>query len=51
LKVNVVANLACFQSVPYRPFLAPTYWWPGLKEWEGLVHITTSVYDMNLYFD
>jgi hypothetical protein len=35
LKVNVVVNLACFQSVPHRPLLAPIYRWPGLKEREG----------------
>jgi hypothetical protein len=34
-KVNVRVNLACFQSVPYRPLLAPIYRWPGLKEQEG----------------
>jgi hypothetical protein len=34
-KVNVVVNLACFQSVPYRPLLAPIYRWPGLNEREG----------------
>jgi hypothetical protein len=34
-KVNVVVNLAFFQSVPYRPLLAPIYRWPGLKEREG----------------
>jgi hypothetical protein len=34
-KVNVVVNLVCFQSVPRRPFLAPIYRWPGLKEREG----------------
>jgi hypothetical protein len=34
-KVNMVVNLACFQSVPHRPLLAPIYRWPGLKEWEG----------------
>jgi hypothetical protein len=28
-------NLACFQSVPHRPLLAPIYRWPGLKDWEG----------------
>jgi hypothetical protein len=28
-------NLACFQSVPHCPLLAPIYRWPGLKEWEG----------------
>jgi hypothetical protein len=28
-------NLACFQSVPYRPLLAPIYRWPGLKDREG----------------
>jgi hypothetical protein len=33
-KVNVVMNLACFQSIPDRPLLAPIYRWPGLKEWE-----------------
>jgi hypothetical protein len=27
--------LACFQSVPYRPLLAPIYRWPGLKDREG----------------
>jgi hypothetical protein len=34
-KVNVGVNLACFQSVPHRPLLAPIYRWPGLKEREG----------------
>jgi hypothetical protein len=28
-------NLACFQSVPHHPLLAPIYRWPGLKDWEG----------------
>jgi hypothetical protein len=28
-------NLACFQSVPHRPLLAPIYRWPGLKVQEG----------------
>jgi hypothetical protein len=31
----VVVNLACFQSVPHRPLLAPIYRRPGLKEREG----------------
>jgi hypothetical protein len=34
-KVNVGVNLACFQSVPHRPLLAPIYRWPGLKDREG----------------
>jgi hypothetical protein len=34
-KVNVGVNLACFQSFPYRPLLAPIYRWPGLKDREG----------------
>jgi hypothetical protein len=34
-KVNVRINLACFQSVPYRPLLTPIYRWPGLKDREG----------------
>jgi hypothetical protein len=34
-KVNVVVNLACFQSIPHRPLLALIYRWPGLKEREG----------------
>jgi hypothetical protein len=34
-KVNVVVNLACLQSVPHHPLLAPIYRWPGLKEREG----------------
>jgi hypothetical protein len=34
-KVNVGVNLACFQSIPRRPLLAPIYRWPGLKEREG----------------
>jgi hypothetical protein len=34
-KVNVGVNLACFQSVPHHPLLAPIYRWPGLKDWEG----------------
>jgi hypothetical protein len=33
-KVNVVISLAYFQSVPYRPLLAPIYRWPGLKDRE-----------------
>jgi hypothetical protein len=33
-KVNVRINLACFQSVPYCPLLAPIYRWPGLKDRE-----------------
>jgi hypothetical protein len=28
-------NLACFQSVPYRPLLASIYRWPGLRDREG----------------
>jgi hypothetical protein len=28
-------NLACFQSVPHRPLLAPIYRWLGLKDREG----------------
>jgi hypothetical protein len=28
-------NLACFQSVPHRPLLAPIYRWSGLKDREG----------------
>jgi hypothetical protein len=28
-------NLACFQSIPYRPLLAPIYRWLGLKDREG----------------
>jgi hypothetical protein len=35
LKVNVGVNLACFQSVPCRPLLAPIYRWPGLRDREG----------------
>jgi hypothetical protein len=34
-KVNVGVNLACFQSVPHRPLLAPIYRWPSLKDREG----------------
>jgi hypothetical protein len=34
-KVNLGVNLACFQSVPLRPLLAPIYRWPGLKDREG----------------
>jgi hypothetical protein len=34
-KVNVGVNLTCFQSVPYRPLLAPIYRWPGLRDREG----------------
>jgi hypothetical protein len=34
-KINVGVNLACFQSVPHRPLLAPIYRWPGLKDREG----------------
>ena len=34
-KVNVGVNLACFQSVIYRPLLAPIYRWPGLRDREG----------------
>jgi hypothetical protein len=34
-KVNVGVNLAYFQSVPYRPLLAPIYRWPGLRDREG----------------
>jgi hypothetical protein len=34
-KVNVVIDLAHFQSVPHRPLLAHIYRWPGLKEREG----------------
>jgi hypothetical protein len=34
-KVNVGVNLACFQSVPYHPLLAPIYRWPGLKDRKG----------------
>jgi hypothetical protein len=31
-RINVVINLAYFQSIPDRPLLAPIYRWPGLKE-------------------
>jgi hypothetical protein len=31
-RINVVVNLAYFQSVSNRPLLAPIYSWPGLKE-------------------
>jgi hypothetical protein len=34
-RVNVVVDLAYFQSVPECPLLAPIYRWPGLKEREG----------------
>jgi hypothetical protein len=34
-KVNVGVNLACFQSIPHRPLLAPIYRWPGLKDRVG----------------
>jgi hypothetical protein len=34
-KVNVGVNLACFQSIPHRPLLAPIYRWPGLRDREG----------------
>jgi hypothetical protein len=34
-KVNVGVNLACFQSVPHRPLLAPIYRWLGLRDREG----------------
>jgi hypothetical protein len=34
-KVNVGVNLACFQTVPHRPLLAPIYRWPGLRDREG----------------
>jgi hypothetical protein len=34
-KVNVGVILACFQSVPHRPFPAPIYRWPGLRDLEG----------------
>jgi hypothetical protein len=43
LRINVVVNLAYSQSVPDRPFLAPIYRWPGLKELVGS--------DMDSYFD
>jgi hypothetical protein len=35
MRVNMVVDLAYFQSVPDRPLLAPIYRWPGLKEPEG----------------
>jgi hypothetical protein len=34
-KVNVRVNLASFQSLSYRPLLAPIYRWRGLKDREG----------------
>jgi hypothetical protein len=34
-KVNLVFNLACFQSVPHRSLLAPIYRWPGLEDRVG----------------
>jgi hypothetical protein len=34
-KVNVGVNLACFQSIPHHPLLAPIYRWSGLKDREG----------------
>jgi hypothetical protein len=36
-KVNLAVNLACFQSVPHRPLLAPIYRWPGLEEWDRYI--------------
>jgi hypothetical protein len=35
MKVNVGVKPACFQSVPYRPLLAPIYRWPGLEDRVG----------------
>jgi hypothetical protein len=34
-RINMVVNLAYFQSVPDQPLLAPIYRWPGLKELVG----------------
>jgi hypothetical protein len=44
IKSNVGVNLACFQSVPYRPLLAPIYRWPGLRDWEG----SNTDYNINI---
>jgi hypothetical protein len=30
-----VQNLACFQSIPHRPLLAPIYRWLGLEDQKG----------------
>jgi hypothetical protein len=32
LRINMVVDLACSQSISDRPLLAPIYRWPGLKE-------------------
>jgi hypothetical protein len=34
-KVNVRVSLACFQSIPHHPLLAPIYMWSDLKDREG----------------
>jgi hypothetical protein len=43
-KVNMGINLACFQSVPNRPPVAPIYRWPGLIDREG----SDTVYNIDI---
>jgi hypothetical protein len=52
LRINVVVDLACSQSVPDRPLLAPIYRWPGLKKPVGSdTYYNIDIYDMDSYFD
>jgi hypothetical protein len=44
LRINVVVDLACSQSVPDRLLLAPIYRWPGLKEPVGF----DTYYNINI---
>jgi hypothetical protein len=49
--VNMVVDFAYFQSVPDRPLLALYIGGQVSRNRRGPIHITTSVYDMNSYFD
>jgi hypothetical protein len=40
-------DLACFQSVPHRPLLAPIYRWPCLKDREG----SDTDYNINIRYE
>jgi hypothetical protein len=43
-RINVLINLAYFQSVPDRPLLAPIYRWPGLKGTDRVRYILQCMY-------
>jgi hypothetical protein len=51
-KINMGVNLACFQSIPHRPLLAPIYIGGQVSRiGRDPIQITISTYDMNSYFD